>query len=703
VDGSGNVYVADNGNAAVKEMPSGCTSSSCVTTVSNNFGGPQGVAVDGSGNVYVADSNNSAIDEMPLSTPPALSFASTIVGSTSSDSPQTVTVANIGNMPLSFPALSASINPSIATNFGYTASCPAPTKLPVSSGGTAQTLGAGAQCTLSISFVPTTPVALLGNLTLTDNNLNANPSTTTQTIDLSGTGLLPITLSPAILPAAIYGTPYNQSVTASGGSGSLYTYSATGLPAGLSIKPATGTITGTPTAAGDYAISVTVTDGSGNMGTGSVSLIVNPATLSVVVNSVTLTYGGTYPVLGGTVTGLVNGDTTASVGLVYTTTPTTTSTSTPGAYPITATITSPNYTLSVTPGMLTITAETSTLSFTPIPSKIYGSAPFTVSATSASSGLITYAVLRGPATISGNGVTITGVGTIMLQASQVAAGNYAAETVNTSFTVGQAATSTMLSASAGSITTGQSVTLTATVTDASMGSTGTPTGTVTFFDGTTPLGTGTLTNGVASYSTSTLSAGVTHSLTASYGGDVNFVASTSSAPTTVSVGALGFSFTLSGGASQTVVPGSAASYNFQVSPTSGTYAGTVSFTVTGLPAGATAVFSPSTIAVDGGAQPMTMTVQTAAATASNNTLFKSTAVALSFLLVPLFGLSRRKRLARLLCISLLVLSGGAAASLLSGCGATNGFFSQGQQSYLITVTATSGSATQISVVTLIVE
>jgi len=296
-----------------------------------------------------------------------------------------------------------------------------------------------------------------------------------------------------------------------------------------------------------------------------------------------------------------------------------------------------------------------------------------------------------------------GVGTVRLQAVQVAAGNYTAATANTSLTVGQAATSTVLSASAGSITAGQSVTLTATVTDASIGSTGTPTGKVKFFDGTTLLGTGTLTNGVASYSTSSLSAGVTHSLTASYGGDMNFAASSSSTSTTVSVGALGFSFTLSGGASQTVVPGSAASYNFQVSPISGIYPGTVSFTATGLPAGATAVFSPSTIAVNGGAQPMTTTVQTAAATASNNTLLKSTTVALSFLLVPLFGLIRRKGLARLLCITLLVLSGGAAASLLSGCGATNGFFGQGQQSYSITVTATSGSATQTLVVTLVVE
>jgi len=65
VDGSGSVYVADTGNNAVKEMPAGCTSSSCVTTVGGGFSIPRGAAVDGSGNVYVADTFNSAIKEMP--------------------------------------------------------------------------------------------------------------------------------------------------------------------------------------------------------------------------------------------------------------------------------------------------------------------------------------------------------------------------------------------------------------------------------------------------------------------------------------------------------------------------------------------------------------------------------------------------------------------------------------------------------------
>ncbi len=87
-------------------------------------------------------------------------------------------------------------------------------------------------------------------------------------------------------------------------------------------------------------------------------------------------------------------------------------------------------------------------------------------------------------------------------------------------------TTVSVSASPNPATTAQSVVLTATVTPAA-GSAATPTGSVTFMDGTTTLGTGTL-NGTlqASYTTSTLGAG-THSITAVYGGDTNFTGSTS--------------------------------------------------------------------------------------------------------------------------------------------------------------------------------
>ena len=94
-------------------------------------------------------------------------------------------------------------------------------------------------------------------------------------------------------------------------------------------------------------------------------------------------------------------------------------------------------------------------------------------------------------------------------------------------TVTKTATNTALQSSSTPSTLGQSITFTATVTPA--GGSGTPTGTVTFADGSTALGTGTLNSaGQAIYSTSSLTLG-THSITASYGGDANFLASASAA------------------------------------------------------------------------------------------------------------------------------------------------------------------------------
>src|SRR5215469_8004174 len=65
VDGSGNVYVSAHSANTVMEMPPGCASSGCVTTLGGGFFGPEGVAVDGGGNVYVADYGHDLVKEMP--------------------------------------------------------------------------------------------------------------------------------------------------------------------------------------------------------------------------------------------------------------------------------------------------------------------------------------------------------------------------------------------------------------------------------------------------------------------------------------------------------------------------------------------------------------------------------------------------------------------------------------------------------------
>jgi hypothetical protein len=93
--------------------------------------------------------------------------------------------------------------------------------------------------------------------------------------------------------------------------------------------------------------------------------------------------------------------------------------------------------------------------------------------------------------------------------------------------VGQASTTTHLSASADPSVFGQSVTFTATVSVTAPGA-GSAGGSVTFYDGASPLTTVSVSGGRAVFTTSTLALG-SHSITATYSGNTDFKPSTSAA------------------------------------------------------------------------------------------------------------------------------------------------------------------------------
>ena len=65
------------------------------------------------------------------------------------------------------------------------------------------------------------------------------------------------------------GTAKSLQVSASDSAGAALTYSASGLPAGLSINASSGLISGTPTAAGTNNVTVTATDSTGATGSAS--------------------------------------------------------------------------------------------------------------------------------------------------------------------------------------------------------------------------------------------------------------------------------------------------------------------------------------------------------------------------------------------------------------------------------------------------
>ena len=63
VGGSGNVYIADQSHNAIKEWS--VTTQTVITLVSSGLSLPSGVAVDSAGNVYFADTSNNALKEWP--------------------------------------------------------------------------------------------------------------------------------------------------------------------------------------------------------------------------------------------------------------------------------------------------------------------------------------------------------------------------------------------------------------------------------------------------------------------------------------------------------------------------------------------------------------------------------------------------------------------------------------------------------------
>jgi sugar lactone lactonase YvrE len=354
--------------------------------------------------------------------------------------------------------------------------------------------------------------------------------------------------------------------------------------------------------------------------------------------------------------------------------------------------------------------QAQSITFNPLAPVTYGVAPIALSGTATSGLAVTFTVKSGPATLSGNMLTVTGAGSVVIAADQ--AGNtlwQAAAEVTQTLTVGKAAPAAIgLASSSNPVLVQNAVTLTATVSSA----TGSPTGTVTFLDGATPLGTGALAGGMATLTTSSLAVG-SHTITAVYGGDGNFVPATSAALTEV-VDDFNLAISVTGGASSTtsvtVFPGGMAVFTFIVSPINATtFPAAVTLSASGLPTGAIATFSPATLPAGSGTTTGTLTIQipqtTAAAQPSGSMGRRLAPFALALLLLPFAGRLRRagKRLGRMMSVLLLLAAGAAAVAGLSGCGSTSGFFGQQQTTYTVTVTGTSGALSHSATVTLTVE
>jgi RHS repeat-associated protein len=110
-----------------------------------------------------------------------------------------------------------------------------------------------------LSGTPSTPGASSATITVTD----ADSRTANYTLSWNVT--LPVTVTGLTDRHSVEQEPASVTAAAAGGSGS-YQWTAAGLPAGVTIAPTTGVISGQPTQAGEFDVTVTATDAQGRTG-----------------------------------------------------------------------------------------------------------------------------------------------------------------------------------------------------------------------------------------------------------------------------------------------------------------------------------------------------------------------------------------------------------------------------------------------------
>jgi hypothetical protein len=142
--------------------------------------------------------------------------------------------------------------------------------------GSSATLGSGSA--IAGSILALSSITLTTSANLSGRALARNGAVTldTNTVAVCAAGCAPINLAPTTLPNASLGQPYSQTLSATGGL-LPYTYGITAgtLPPGLILSPA-GLIAGTPTSAGTFSFTVTVTDAAGCTATRVYTIVVAP-------------------------------------------------------------------------------------------------------------------------------------------------------------------------------------------------------------------------------------------------------------------------------------------------------------------------------------------------------------------------------------------------------------------------------------------
>ena len=577
VDGSGYLYIADAGANAIIRVAQDGSSAVALTLAGLSLPllHPDGLAMDASHNLYIADAGNNRVVRFSLTTGKAAPL--TVSGITLSNptalavSPSdTVTVADTGNAR--FVTVASNGSGSVLALPGITADEPAGATFLTNGDLVLADENAGlirlARSAATYVFPTATPLQMLdatdgsfvatvsdqGNATLQLNipATGSNPSQTGVAYNLSASGTTCPTISAGAAPGPanqllpdgscsfdISFTPVNTVLnpsTVTFGGADTSGYSGTAITLNLDgtgvsrIARFTVVASPSPTTVGaPVTLTVTAIDTSGLVYTGYLGRI----TFTATDPTAQFLFGGSYLFTAAdngvhTFAAPSSGVTFGSIGT------------------FTVSVADDIYTGTSNPVVVQANSAV-VLTATPNPVQVGNTVTLTATVADASAGtsgtptgsiqftdgttvLGTATVANGVATIT---VTFSTTGTHSLTAAYGGDSSFVGSTGTATETVNPkpSASAVSLNASPNPVLVNGSATLTAVVSGAAT-STGTPTGSVQFLDGTTVLGTATVTNGIASLPAGFNTAGL-QSLTAVYSGDNSFLGSTGSGSLTV--------------------------------------------------------------------------------------------------------------------------------------------------------------------------